>query len=80
MAGLNPKESEEVIQLILQICDSGISLIIIEHVMKAIMALSNRIYVLNQGKLIAEGTPEEITNNDEVKASYFGEAKYAKIM
>jgi branched-chain amino acid transport system ATP-binding protein len=77
MAGLNPTESANVINLIWKIRDSGITIIIIEHVMKAIMTLSDRIYVLNQGKLIAEGTPEEVAHNEEVQASYFGRKKYA---
>lgn len=77
MAGLNPTESANVINLVWQIRDSGITIIIIEHVMKAIMTLSDRIYVLNQGKLIAEGTPEEVAHNEEVQASYFGRKKYA---
>lgn len=77
MAGLNPTESANFINLVWQIRDSGITIIIIEHVMKAIMTLSDRIYVLNQGKLIAEGTPEEVAHNEEVQASYFGRKKYA---
>jgi branched-chain amino acid transport system ATP-binding protein len=77
MAGLNPTECSKVVELIKKIRESGISLIVIEHVMKAVMSLSERIYVLNQGKLIAEGTPEEITYNSEVIKSYLGEKKYA---
>ena len=46
--------------------------------MKAVMTLSNRIYVLNQGCLIAEGTPEEVSTNPEVIKSYLGEKRYAK--
>ena len=77
MAGLNPTECGKVVELIKKIRESGISIIVIEHVMKAVMSLSERIYVLNQGKLIAEGTPEEITYNSEVIKSYLGEKKYA---
>lgn len=76
-AGLNPTECNAVIKLIRDIRDSGITVFIIEHVMKAIMSLSDRIYVLNQGNLIAEGTPQEIANNPEVIKSYLGEKKYA---
>ncbi len=78
MAGLNPSESAQVIELVRSIRDKGISIIIIEHVMKAIMNLSDRIYVLNQGKLIATGTPSDITQNSEVIKSYLGEKSYAK--
>lgn len=78
MAGLNPTESEQVIELVRNIRENGTTIVIIEHVMKAIMNLSDRIYVLNQGKLIATGTPSEITQNSEVIKSYMGEKSYAK--
>ena len=79
MAGLNPTDSEKVIALVERIRDElGISLIVIEHVMKAIMTLSDRIYVLNQGNLIATGIPQEVSVNPEVIKSYFGEKRYAK--
>lgn len=78
MAGLNPTECENVIAMIRGINARGVSIIIIEHVMRAIMNLSDRIYVLNQGKLIAEGTPREITENPAVIKSYLGESKHAQ--
>lgn len=78
MAGLNPVEGAKVINLIRKIQEDGVSIIIIEHVMKAVMQLSDRIYVLNQGLLIAEGTPKEVADNPAVQASYFGEKKYAE--
>ena len=78
MAGLNPTESEQVIELVRNIRENGTTIVIIEHVMKAIMNLSDRIYVLNQCKLIATGTPSEITQNSEVIKSYLGEKSYAK--
>lgn len=78
MAGLNPTESEQVIELVRNIRENGTTIVIIEHVMKAIMNLSDRIYVLNQGKLIATGTPSETTQNSEVIKSYLGEKSYAK--
>lgn len=77
MAGLNPTESAKMITQVQAIRDKGITIIIIEHVMKAIMSLSDRIFVLNQGSIIAEGTPHEVANNEQVQASYFGEKKYA---
>ena len=77
MAGLNPEARERVMETIRGIKKTGISIIIIEHVMKAIMGLSERIYVLSQGKVIAEGTPEEIAENELVIQSYLGEKKYA---
>ena len=78
MAGLNPADSDKMIELVREINQSGVTIIIIEHVMKAIMRLSHRIYVLNQGKLISQGTPEEVSNDPEVIRSYFGEKRYAK--
>lgn len=78
MAGLTPTESEQAIELVRKIRENGTTIIIIEHVMKAIMNLSDRIYVLNQGKLIATGIPSEITQNSEVIKSYLGEKSYAK--
>jgi branched-chain amino acid transport system ATP-binding protein len=72
MGGLNPAESEEIIQLILDIRGRGITQMVIEHDMKAIMRLSDRIVVLNSGEKLAEGSPEEIVNNPEVVAAYLG--------
>ena len=79
MAGLNPTDSSRVIELVKRIRDErGITIIVIEHVMKAIMTLFDRIYVLNQGNLIASGKPEEVSQDPEVIKSYFGEKRYAK--
>ena len=79
MAGLNPTDSGRVINLIRKIGkESGLTIIIIEHVMNAVMTLSDRVYVLNQGCLIADGSPEEVTADPEVIKSYLGEKRYAK--
>jgi branched-chain amino acid transport system ATP-binding protein len=75
MAGLTPVETEEIIALIRAINSRGITIIAIEHVMAAIMSLSHRIVVLNYGKKIAEGTPEEIVDNEAVIGVYLGEEK-----
>jgi branched-chain amino acid transport system ATP-binding protein len=77
MAGLNPTECNKVVELIKKIRENGVTIIVIEHVMKAIMSLSERIYVLNQGNLIAEGMPQEVVNNPDVINSYLGVKKYA---
>lgn len=66
------------IELVRKINGTGVTIIIIEHVMKAIMRLSHRIYVLNQGRLICQGTPQEVSNDEAVIKSYFGEKRYAK--
>ena len=72
MGGLNPAESEEIIQLILDIKKHGVTQMVIEHDMKAIMRISDRIVVLNSGEKLAEGAPEEIVSNPEVVAAYLG--------
>lgn len=77
MAGLNPVESAKVIDLVRSIGERGTTLLIIEHVMKAIMSLSHRVYVMNQGKVIAEGTPEDVVRNPDVIKSYLGERAHA---
>ena len=73
MGGLNPAESDEIIQLILDIKKTGITQMVIEHDMKAIMRISDRIVVLNSGEKLAEGTPEEIVRNPDVVTAYLGE-------
>jgi branched-chain amino acid transport system ATP-binding protein len=73
MGGLNPAESEEIIQLILDIKKQGITQMVIEHDMKAIMRISDRIVVLNSGEKLTEGTPDEVVNNPEVVKAYLGD-------
>jgi branched-chain amino acid transport system ATP-binding protein len=72
MGGLNPAESEEIIQLILDVRRRGITQVVIEHDMKSIMRMSDRIVVLNSGEKLAEGSPKEIVENPEVIAAYLG--------
>jgi len=76
-AGLNPTELNESIEIIKKIKEKGITIMIIEHHMKVIMAISERIVVLNYGEKIAEGSPEEIRNNAEVVEAYLGESQSA---
>jgi branched-chain amino acid transport system ATP-binding protein len=71
--GLNPKESNEAVDLIKKIRDSGISILIIEHVMSVIMGVSSRIVVLDHGEKIAEGRPYEVVNNQKVIDTYLGD-------
>jgi len=77
MSGLNPHEISEAIQLIGKIKENGVTLIVIEHVMKAIMSVSDRIVVINHGEKIMEGTPEQVANDPEVIKAYLG-VDYAK--
>jgi len=79
MAGLNPREIEDIMALIQEVNRAGTTLMVIEHVMKAIMGISSRIVVLHHGQKIAEGTPAEISENREVIAAYLGE-KYSRGM
>jgi len=72
MAGLNPAEVDETMALVRRIRENGITVLMIEHVMKAIMSICNRIIVLHHGELIAEGMPDEIANNPQVIEIYLG--------
>ncbi len=72
MAGLNPTEISEIVAIIKAIRQSGVTILLIEHVMQAVTSLAERVYVLNQGRMIAEGTPAEIAENPQVVEAYLG--------
>jgi len=78
MAGLNPAEVLAATDLVKQIRDSGISLIVIEHMMKAIMGICHRVIVLNAGKKITEGKPQEVVLNRDVIEAFLGEDQDAE--
>lgn len=78
-AGLNPSERKEFVDIILKTFDSGIDIFLIEHNMDVVMNICSNITVLNFGAKIAEGTPDDIQNNDEVIKAYLGD-KYQPIM
>ncbi len=74
MAGLTPKEIDEVLDLLRKVRDSGVTLIVIEHLMRAVMSICERIFVLDYGEKIAEGNPEEIAHDEKVIQAYLGKS------
>lgn len=74
LAGLNPQEIAEMIPVVRAIANRGITVLMIEHVMQAVMSLAEQVWVLAQGRLIAHGTPAEVTRNPQVVQAYLGQS------
>jgi branched-chain amino acid transport system ATP-binding protein len=74
-AGMNPQESDELLQFIRSLKQKGYTIIMIEHDMSVVMNISDRIYVIDHGKPIASGLPEEIANNERVIEAYLGRGR-----
>jgi len=73
MAGLSPSEVEEIIAVLLRLNEQGITIVLIEHIMRAVMSFSTRLVVLVAGQKIADGMPQEVVRNPEVEKAYLGE-------
>jgi branched-chain amino acid transport system ATP-binding protein len=79
LAGLNPSEMRDIIPLIRTIRDNGVTVIMVEHVMQAVMNLCERVIVLNQGRMIADGSPREVTRDQRVVEAYLGQGAAARL-
>jgi branched-chain amino acid transport system ATP-binding protein len=77
IAGLNPAEVRQVMLLIREVQHTGVTIFLIEHVMKAVLGLSDKVIVLNYGEKIAEGPPQEVANDPQVVAAYLGQRHQA---
>lgn len=80
LAGLNPTEIAEMVDVVRAIRDQGVTILIIEHVMHALMNVSDRVIVLDYGEQIAEGSPDEVANDPKVIEAYLGDPKLAQQM
>jgi branched-chain amino acid transport system ATP-binding protein len=78
LAGLNPTEIALMVETVRRIRDDGVTILMIEHVMQAVMNVSDRVLVLDYGILIAEGRPQEVANNPKVVEAYLGDPKLAQ--
>lgn len=79
LAGLNPSEIRDILPVIRALCTRGIAVVMIEHVMQAVMSLAERVFVLAEGRIIAEGTPVEVTTDPAVMEAYLGQGAAAKV-
>jgi branched-chain amino acid transport system ATP-binding protein len=73
MAGLSQSEVDEIVALLIKMNDRGVTVIMIEHIMRAVMAFSQRLVVLVSGKKIADGPPQEVVSHPEVIGAYLGQ-------
>jgi len=78
LAGLTPAELQRAIELVRAIHQSGVTLVIVEHIMEVILNLAERVIVFNQGSIIAQGRPQDVVNDDAVIKAYLGRGRQAK--
>jgi branched-chain amino acid transport system ATP-binding protein len=80
MSGLNPIEVEEIVRVVRAIRETGVAILLIEHVMQAVVGLADRVYVLSNGRIIADGTPTAIAADARVVEAYLGHGAAARLM
>ncbi len=80
MAGLNPREIEEIVEIVRGIRAGGVTILLIEHVMQAVVSLAEHCHVLNNGALIAAGTPAAVAENPSVVEAYLGTGAAERIL
>lgn len=79
LAGLNPQEIQDMLPVVRGLADSGVTVLMIEHVMQAVMRLAEHVWVLAQGQLIAQGAPAEVTRNTQVIEAYLGQGAATRL-
>ena len=80
LAGLNPSEVRDMVPVIRAVADRGITIVMIEHVMQAVMSLAETVFVLSEGRIIAAGSPQEIAGNSRVVEAYLGKGAASRLM
>jgi branched-chain amino acid transport system ATP-binding protein len=79
MAGLNPIEVEDIVRVVRRIHEGGVAILLIEHVMQAVASLAARVYVLSSGRIIANGSPEQVASDPAVVEAYLGHGAAARL-
>jgi branched-chain amino acid transport system ATP-binding protein len=79
MAGLNPTEVEDIVRMVRRIHEGGVAILLIEHVMQAVVSLAARVYVLSSGRIIANGSPEQVATDPAVIEAYLGQGAAARL-